>query len=324
MTVRRALISWTIGFVLLVAAFVATLAILNGTVYSAHGFVASYLDALNRHDATAARQMPGVRAPDDAATNLLTDDTLRSIADIHLVHDVAGARGVHTVRYSYDLGTRHAATDFRVVKTSSFLGMFSRWSFSTSPLATVSVTVLHDPQFRANGTDVVTKASNRASSYVVFAPGLYTFDRKSTYLTASPVEAAISEPDSVTPVQVDVQANTLFVKAVGNELDKYLKACATQKVLMPTSCPFGQSFENRVISTPAWAMTSYPKVTIVPDGTTGNWLVPQTTAVVHLKVQVQSLFNGTVSTFDQDVPFPVSFSITIGAGGHLTITSLYS
>src|SRR5665213_3654768 len=101
MTVRRALISWTIGFVLLIVAFVVTLAILNGTLYSAHGFVANYLDALNRHDATAAREMPGVRAPDNAATNLLTDGTLGLIADIQLVRDTADSHGVHTVTYSY-------------------------------------------------------------------------------------------------------------------------------------------------------------------------------------------------------------------------------
>jgi hypothetical protein len=323
MTVRGVLISWTIGFVLLIVAFVATLAMLNGTLYSAHGFVASYLDALNRHDATAAREMPGVRAPDNAATNLLTDDTLGSIANIQLVRDSAGSHGVHTVTYSYDLGKRHERTAFRVLHTGSFLGLFDRWSFATSPLATVSVTVLHDPEFRANGTDVVSTSRKMAASpYVVFAPGLYTFDRKSTYLIASPVAAAVSEPGSVTPVQVDVQANATFIADVKAELHKYLAACATQKVLMPTSCPFGKAFNNRVVSTPSWAMVTDPPITIVPDGTTGNWLVPDSTAVAHLKVQVQSLYDGKITTYDEDVPFPVSFSIRIDAGNHLTITSL--
>jgi len=57
-TVRRLTISWMIGFALLVGAFFGAVAILNSTVYSAHGFVSSYLDALNRHDATTARGFP--------------------------------------------------------------------------------------------------------------------------------------------------------------------------------------------------------------------------------------------------------------------------
>ena len=73
---RRALISWTIGFALLILAFFGALALLNSTLYSAHGFVSSYLDALARHDATTARELPGVRAPRGAATNLLTDGAL--------------------------------------------------------------------------------------------------------------------------------------------------------------------------------------------------------------------------------------------------------
>jgi hypothetical protein len=324
MTVRRAVISWAIGFALLIAAFAVTLAILNGTVYSAHGFVATYLDALVRHDATTARELPGVRAPENVSTTLLTDDALGTIDNIHLVRDVANSAGVHVVRYSYDLGKHRETTDFRVAKTGAYLGMFSRWTFSTSPLATVSVTVLHDSRFRANGTAVDSGTKHDAAvPYEVFAPGLYSFDHKSTYLAASRVDAAVTDPASVTPVQVDVQANAVFVKEVRSELDKYLTTCATQQVLLPTSCPFGKSFNNRVVSAPTWAMSKFPAVTIVPDGDSGNWLVPYTQASAHLKVKVQSLFNGAVTTFDEDVPFPVSFRITIGQDEHLTITSLY-
>ena len=45
-TVRRVLVPFVVGFALLIAAFLGTVAILDATLYSAHGFVASYLDAL--------------------------------------------------------------------------------------------------------------------------------------------------------------------------------------------------------------------------------------------------------------------------------------
>ena len=321
---RRAMISWTIGFVLLIVAFLVTLGVLNSTIYSAHGFVESYLSALNRHDATTARELPGVVAPGTAATDLLTDGTLGSIAGIHVLRDDSDANGIHTVTFSYRLGGKPKTSSFSVSQTPSFLGLFSRWSFAKSPLATVSVEVLHDTRFRVNGTEATSKPSKAGTAdYIVFAPGLYTFDHKTTYLDAHPVAVSISEPGSVTPVQVNVQANDRFVDDVRGELDKYLKSCATQKVLLPTACPFGKTFDNRAVSTPAWAMKTYPKITIVPDGNSGKWLVPRTNAIAHLNVKVQSLFDGTVTTFNNDVPFPISYRITIAPDNHLTITSLY-
>jgi hypothetical protein len=322
--VRRDLLPWLVAVVGLAAAFIVVLFTLNSTLYSANGFVSSYLDALGRHDATTAMELPGVHAAKGVSTALLTDDSLGTISDVTLVSDVSGKDRVHAVTFSYELGKRHETSTFEVTPTPSFLGMFSRWSFARSPLATVSVESLHDQRFRANGTDVTsTAAQGTPSSFVVFTPGLYVFDHKSTYLTAAPVDVAVTEPGSVTPVQVNVQANKQFVADVKAELDQYFTKCATQKVLLPTSCPFGKSFSNRVVSTPEWSMVKNPAITIVPDGTTGKWLVPAATGDAHLKVKVQSLFDGSISTFDAAVPFKISYDITIGPDDHLTLTALY-
>ena len=320
---RRAELNWLVGFALLIAAFFGVVWILNATIYSAHGFVSSYLDALNRHDATTARELPGVKAPSGAATNLLTDGALGTVADIHLVHDTDGIGGAHRVEYSYKLGTKSDKTTFAVKQTASFLGLFSRWEFTTSPLATVSVGPLHDPRFTVGTTGVVTKAkSYDSSSYVVFAPEVYTFSHKSTYLVAAPIKIPVSEPASVNPVQVDIVANKTFIKDVRVELDQYFTKCATQQVLLPTSCPFGKSFSNRVVSTPAWSITKDPAITIIPNGNDGDWLVPYSVGTAHLRVKVQSLFDGTISTFDSGVAFPIKYTIDVGQDDHLTITSL--
>jgi hypothetical protein len=315
--------SWLIGFVLLIAAFFACVAILNATVYSAHGFVSSYLNALNRHDATTARELPGVRAPSGVATNLLTDGALGTIADIQLEHDTAAAKGgIHSVEYSYKLGARRESSTYSIVQTSSYLGLFSRWAFEKSPLATVSVAAPHNPRFRVNATDVVSTVKRTQSQpYVVFTPGLYAFGLKTTYLIATPVSIPVTEPASVTPVRVEAEANKVFVTEVSTELHKYYLTCATQTVLLPTACPFGKSFANRVVSTPAWSMVSDPPVTVIPDQTSGHWLVPSAVGTAHLVVKVQSLYDGSISTFDADVPFTVSYTITIDPNNHLTITA---
>jgi hypothetical protein len=322
--VRRVLLPYLVGFALLLAGFFAVIVLLNSTVYSAHGFVTSYLDALNRHDATTARQLPGVRAPGGVDTTLLTDDALGGhIGGIHLVRDTAGAGAIHTVEFSYTLGKRHETSTFAVVQTDTFLGLFDRWAFEKSPLATVSVATPHDPRFRVDGLAVVsTVASTQSQPFVVFAPGLYSFDHKSTYLVATPVAVPVVEPASVTPVRVEAEPNKLFPTEVAKELHDYYAKCAKQAVLLPTSCPFGKSFANRVVSTPAWAMVSDPPVSIVPDHSSNRWIVPSALGEAHLVVKVQSLFDGSISTFDANVPFTVSYTIQIATDDHLTITAV--
>ncbi len=315
-----------IGFALLILAFFGVIAILNSTVYSAHGFVSSYLDALNRHDATTARDLPGVRAPSGEATDLLTDDALGplgSIGHIRLVHDIADPTGVHSVEYRYTLGSRTETTTFEVNQTSSYLGLFDRWEFHTSPLATVSVLTPNDPRFRVNGTaEATTTKYSVPKSYVVFAPHLYVFDHTSTYLHASPVDIPVSAPGSITPVRVEAEPRTDFAKEVTTELDQYYSKCATQKIMFPTSCPFGKTIANRVISTPKWSIAKDPPVTIQPYQ--GSWLVPNSTGEAHLVVKVQSLYDGSISTYDSDVPFNVAYKVTVSATDHLTIQTLYA
>jgi hypothetical protein len=317
---RRAAISWSVAFALLFAAFGITVAALNGSLYSAGGFVGSYLDALARHDATSALQLPGVVGPQGSASDLLTDDTLGNLTNVRLVRDDSAANGVHTVTYDYTIGGERQSTDYDVRQTGTVLGLFPTWKFASSPLATVAVTVLHDRRFRVNGVDLTSPAKPTTSaSYLVFVPGLYTFDHQSTYLTADPISAPISDPGSVTAVQVNVQANTAFVTEVGKELHSFLDSCATQKVLLPTGCPFGKTFDNRVDSTPVWTMATYPHVEIIPGASIGTWLMPTADAAAHLTVKVQSLFDGSITTFDANVPFTVSYGITVGDGDDLHI-----
>lgn len=317
---RRPLVVWSVAFALLLGGFAITLVTLNGTVYSAGGFVASYLDALARQDATTARSMPGVLAAGDARSDLLTDGALGSLTDIRFVADDAGSDGVHAVTYEYDMGGELGTTTFQVKQNGAFFGLFSSWSFAESPLATVAVTVLHDHRFRANEVDLTSPAKrNKSAAYLVFAPGLYTFDHSSTYLDADPIAAPVNDPGSVTAVQVNVQANKTFVKQVTAELKDFLTECATQTVLLPTGCPFGKSFDNRVDSTPKWKMADFPKVEIIPGKSVGAWVMPEADASAHLKVKIQSLFDGSISTFNKDVPFTVAYGITVEADDELTI-----
>jgi hypothetical protein len=321
---RRVFISWAVAFAVLLGGFAITVVALNATLYSSSGFVDTYLNALARHDATTARELPGVLASEDSAANLLVDDALGDLSEIELVGKEVDSDGVHTLDYEYNAGGVLGESTFRVVQTGAFLGLFPTWEFESSPLATVAVTVLHDERFRANSVDLTTDDQpTESGGFLVFTPGLYSFDHESTYLDADEVAVPISEPGSVTAVQVNVQANSYFIEQVDAELRQFLDGCATQEVLLPTGCPFGKGFENRIDTTPAWSIADYPDVEVIPGDEVGDWLVPQTPAAAHLSVEVQSLFDGTRTQFDEDVPFTVSYAISIDTNDQLFISAQF-
>lgn len=306
------IVIWAVLLALLVGAFAATVAILNNTVFSAGGFVGSYLSALQRHDLGEALTTPGVFGSDRAESDLLVPEALGPLDDIRLVSDEDQGAGIHLVTYEFELSGTAGSSSFQVQSTGPRLGFFSTWAFMQSPMAVLTITPLHDSAFSVNGVDVVSAAGpNNQAAYLVLAPGLYVVDHESRFLEADAVPVAVTRPSSVTPVTVDIRASAQFVEQVQKEVDDFLDDCTTQTVLFPTGCPFGQELSNRVVSTPVWSMARYPEVVIEPGTEPGTWAIPNAPGAAHLVVDVQSLFDGTQSTFDEDVPFALSWVLTI-------------
>jgi hypothetical protein len=67
-------------------------------------------------------------------------------------------------------------------------------------------------------------------------------------------------------------------------------------------------------------MVSYPTIGIAAGSEFGTWAIPATPGTAHLKVAVTSLLDGSVSTFDQDVPFMLRATITVGANDTIVVT----
>ncbi|MEP6482391.1 MAG: hypothetical protein ABJA94_10340 [Rhodoglobus sp.] len=316
---RREIITWSVVLVVILAAFGGTVLILNASLYSASGFVRGYLDSLARHDAEGALDLAGTTVVGDASDALLVPGAMGDLDEIALVSDTADEQGVHTVVYSFSAGGVPGTSSFRVTHTGELLGLFSTWAFEKNPLGVIQLTVRHDPGFSANGVALATPTPDRASPYLVFAPGTYELSHRSAWLQATSTPVTVTQPGVAVRGSIDVEANAAFGKEVQKEVNTYLDACATQTVLLPTGCPFGEAMGNRIVSTPAWTMTSYPRVVIEPGATSGQWVMPATDAVAHLVVEVKSLFDGSISTFDEDVPFSVSYVITFLPDGGLSI-----
>jgi hypothetical protein len=317
----RILARWLVLVGALLIAFLGTVTTLNLTLYSASGFVASYLDAVARHDVDGARSMPGVTTSANGTDELLAPAALAPLTDIHLVTDTDDGGGRHTVSYGYTIGGSEGTSSFEVEHTGARLGVFSAWEFVDSPQGLLSVTVENGDGVVANGVNLPRVAEGRAHAYRVLTPSRVVLTHSSTYLASAPVAARVDEPASVTEATVDIQANRAFVREVQKELNRFLAACTTQKVLLPTGCPMGTQITDRLQDAPAWSIVSYPIVTIVPGAKPGSWQIPETGGLAHLRVKVKSIFDGSLSTFDDDVPFTVRYLITFAGDGSPVITA---
>jgi hypothetical protein len=320
-------------FSVLILAFVGTVTGLNVSLYSASGFVSSYLHALARHDVQGALGMRGVKVPGvnargvnvpgGASRALLQPGALAELTNIHLISDVDAGASQHDVTYGYLIGGVAARSTFSVTHTGARLAVFSAWQFTRTPISTLQVTPQHGRTFTANGAELVSSAGpGEALALYALAPARVKLSYTSDFFSAATTHALITEVDATVPATVDVQANSVFVKQVQKELDANLAACVTQKVLLPTGCPMGTQITDRIQDDPTWSMTKYPAITIVPGDAEGHWAVPRTEGTAHLVVPVKSIFDGTVSTVDKDVPFTVSYAISF-PGGVLTITAQY-
>jgi hypothetical protein len=180
--------------------------------------------------------------------------------------------------------------------------------------------VRNDVRFTVNDVqEVSTHATDAPVDYAVLVPGSYTFGHRTSLLTAVPHTVVAAAVGQKLAALVQPQADAAFVEKVTAQVRTQLDACAKQTVLFPTGCSFGQSIPNRVSSPPAWSIVSYPRITIAPGSSFGTWAIPSAPGTAHLKVAVTSLLDGSVSTFDQDVPFQLRGTVTLGANDAITV-----
>jgi hypothetical protein len=312
---QRALLSWTLVFALLLAGFGASVLALNGDVFSAHGFVRAYLDALARHDSAEALQFDGVDLPPGVSFAMMTDDAaLGDIDDIRFISDVEDGDH-HVVRFATVLAGAEQVTEFEVERTGTRFGLFPTWRFETSPVATLNVSVDRDARFTANGLTTL------SGDFGVLVPGVFRLGHDSKYLQGEDVTATVAEVNAVVNAEVHVTPKPEFTDAATEAIAAYLDDCVTQEVLKPTGCPFGAEVVNRLNSTPVWSMVEYPVAVVAPTETPGVWTTEPAHAIAHVVAEVKSLFDGTVSSLDEDVPFSTGYRIAIAYDDTLSVTA---
>ncbi|MFK4852560.1 hypothetical protein ACI3KT_13070 [Microbacterium sp. ZW T6_19] len=320
--------------VLLIAAVGAGISTLYTSYYGPSAFVTRYLDLLSAGRAADALRIPGVAI--DSATleaagitgspseALLRAAALAPLTDVAIVSEKS--EGTQTsVTVAYEAGGHAGKTTFQV-EQDGWAGITPNWRFSTSPLAVIDLTVRGADRFSVNGFEVQRGQISAAGAdaapldplpMLVFTPGLYAVSVDTAISTASGTGVLADTPLATTPVDVQTTPTDDFVAVVQQRVEEFLTQCATQEVLQPTACPFGLEVRNRLASLPEWSITVQPKVSVAPDG--AQWQIPPASAVAHIEVEIKSLFDGSVESVSEDVPFQVDGTITILPDGSASI-----
>jgi len=322
-----------IGVMLLVTAL-AAIGALNRDVYGAGAFVGRYLETLASKDAAAALDIPGVRLDDSALSAaglpegssdlLLRTETLAGLSEIQQVSDEDMGDGVHEVVFSYRAGNSYGESTFYVKSDGTRFPLIPEWRFDESPLAVMNLAVQHTTSFSVNGFDVDTRqASDQEPAFdnivnlLVFSPGRYDVTIDTGLLTSESEGVLVDEPSRVHEASVAAVPTDEFVELVQDSVNAHLDECATQAVLQPTGCPFGINIDDRVSTPPTWSMDDYPEITIEPGDET--WEIPQVDGSASVDVDVQSLFDGTVSNVDEDVDFVMTGLVYLQGDGSVDV-----
>lgn len=320
--------------VLFAGAVVAASTVVYRELYSPTAFVMRYLDLLSEGRAADALTIAGVTVdsaqlearglPVTASEALLRRDALAPLTAVEVLSEEPTDTGAK-VTVSYRAGNIDGTTTFDVERAGS-IGFVPTWRFARSPLAVVDLSVNGSMSFDVNGfaidkrqvsPDGVDADPLASVPLLVFSPGLYSVS-VDTAIAATPGVAVLSDsPLTRTPVTVQAEATEKFRTVVQERVDEFLTACATQQVLQPTGCPFGFYVRERIASEPLWSIAQQPQVVVEPDG--AGWRIPAAEAVARIDVDIRSLFDGSVRSVSEDVPFTVTGQITILPDGTASI-----
>lgn len=308
--------TWLVAGLFALAAGTGVVLLLNATTFGPAAFVRVYLEAIARGDATGALEMAGVTVDAGARDDFLTDDAQLGLLNLREVSveaaDNREADGILNVTFSWVSPDGPGQTTFAVKPIGARFGLFTEWGFVQSPVATLSLVVEHDQRFDVNGVAATSDLfAAEPVEYALLVPGVYRVDHRSTYLEAAQVTVTADQPGSDLAATLNVLPAPTFIERVAAEVRAQLAECATQDVLFPTACALGYPVNNRVASTPAWSIVEYPEITVEPGAQFGTWAVPDAPFTARLVVDIQSLYDGSVNTFDGELPFVARYLVTI-------------
>jgi hypothetical protein len=209
------------------------------------------------------------------------------------------------IQAEYELGETTETTVFVVTQDEPILQFFDTWRFSRQPVASLQFAVIGDQRVSINDTELNVGNLGVPPRTTVLVPGSYTSTWETEWVRAEPVVSTMTEVGAPEAVRLVVAPTNGLVETTTSAVEAYLDGCVDQGVLQPAECPFGVSISDRVVGVPQWTILDYPAVELRLSADRASWTMVAEEGLAEVSVQVQSLFDGTVSEFRDTESFAV-------------------
>lgn len=280
-------------------------AVLVATAATPTAHVQRYLDALARDDLVTAAALAGLEPP---TVMPLGDEGEPSIRRI--ISSTDSRDGTVAVTAEYGTDTDAVKVTFTLEPAPPTLGVVPAWAFVEHPVATLAVAADRHDVVAVATRSVMADAAGLPVAVSVFVPSRVSVRIDDPLLVAEPRTLRVGADGSESAITLMVEPSERLQRTVQAEIERLLGECAEQAVLQPTGCPFGVTVVDRVVGEPQWSLDAVDTVTIEPGERPGEWNL-RAEGSVQLVVEVQKLFDGTVSTRDELIGFVVRGEVTI-------------
>ena len=300
-----------------VALWLLTVLALNLTLFSATSFVTSYLKALESSDYGLAASHAGLtRAPQ------ILPLASEALENPRIVGTSSLPTGELVIQADYELGDDTHSTVFVVTGGEPILWFFDTWRFSRQPLANLQFAVIGDERVSVNGTDLDVGDLGVPPRTTVLVPGIYSSTLETEWVQAEPVVSVMTEVGAPAGVRLVVSPTNALMENSTGALEAYLDGCAAQAVLQPAECPFGVSISDRVVGAVQWTILDYPEIDLRLSADRATWTMVAESGVAEVTVQVQSLFDGSITEFRDTEEFDV-VGVVRGTSTDQPVLNLY-
>ena len=300
-----------------VALWLLTVLALNLTLFSATSFVTSYLKALESSDYGLAASHAGLtRAPQ------ILPLASEALENPRIVGTSSLPTGELVIQADYELGDDTHSTVFVVTGGEPILWFFDTWHFSRQPLANLQFAVIGDERVSVNGTDLDVGDLGVPPRTTVLVPGIYSSSLETEWVQAEPVVSVMTEVGAPAGVRLVVSPTNALMENTTGALEAYLDGCAAQAVLQPAECPFGVSISDRVVGAVQWTILDYPEIDLRLSADRATWTMVAESGVAEVTVQVQSLFDGSITEFRDTEEFDV-VGVVRGTSTDQPVLNLY-
>lgn len=309
--VVKVLAAWLLGLMLVGAAFIATVAVLNSRLFSPEHQVSLYLDALRDGNGGEALGLLNASVPEGSNPALLDGDALRSatvgLADL----EVGDARGSGSDRVevpvTYTLDGVETTSVFPLRQTGTEWGFFTVWEFEPTVLPTVEVSALNSVEAAVNGLDV--GLPDGRAALATFYPAAVTARYEGRYFAAPEGRTTVTGVEAPQPLALALEPTPELITAVEEQVHAFLDGCAEQTVFQPGNCPFAYPTDKRLAGDINWTIEEYPRASITPSE--GSWLLAPLSGRVRIDTRLRDFFSGEVSDVSEAMPFDFTADLNV-------------